>query len=104
MVGGWLWISDAKLSAGHRNAIAENGVPGVGGATRLHVSRLRAFLPLKGGLNLRRRGLDGDRTGRKFLGTVGCCCDSFAFPADASVPTIFKNYTMIGEFLTDGIG
>src|SRR4029077_6200617 len=37
-------------------------------------------------------------------GVRGCNCDSFAFPADASVPTIFKNYTTFGEFLTDAVG
>src|SRR5713101_2266452 len=51
-----------------------------------------------------RRGLAGDRPGRKFCGACGCSCDSFAFPADASVPTIFKNYTTIGEFLADAVG
>src|SRR5713101_4385373 len=50
-----------------------------------------------------RRGLAGDRPGRKFCGARGCSCDSFAFPADASVPAIFKNYTTIGEFLADAI-
>jgi hypothetical protein len=48
--------------------------------------------------------LAGDRPGRKFWESVGCCCASFAFPADASVPIIFKNYTTIGEFLADAIG
>src|SRR6266478_2831085 len=59
---------------------------------------------LRGRLNLRRRGLAGDRPGRKFWGTDGCCCASFASPADASVPIIFENYTTFGEFLADAIG
>src|SRR5712664_4120061 len=61
-------------------------------------------LALRGRLNLRRRGLAGDRPGRKFWGARGCSCDSFAFPADASVLIIFENYTTIGEFLADAIG
>src|SRR5260370_41870397 len=58
---------------------------------------------LRGRLNLRRRGLAADRPGRKFCGARGCSCDSFAFPADASVPAIFKNYTTIDELLADAI-
>src|SRR5216683_2841914 len=61
-------------------------------------------LALRGRLNLRRRGLAGDRPGRKFWGIDGCYCASFAFPADASVLIIFENYTTIGEFLADAIG
>src|SRR5437868_15330938 len=44
-------------------------------------------------LNLRRRGLAVDRPGRKFEGTGGDCGLAFAFPADAAVPIIFKDYT-----------
>jgi hypothetical protein len=42
MVGEWLWVDD--FYEDHpillpQNAIQENGVPGIGGATRLHVWR-----------------------------------------------------------------
>src|SRR5947209_1255905 len=41
---------------------------------------------------------------RIVAGARGYWLFSFAFPADAAVPTIFENYTTIGEFLTDAIG
>src|SRR5215469_13832908 len=52
----------------------------------------------------RRKGWGEDRRARKSRKTVGCWSISFAFPADASVPIIFKNYTTIGEFLPDAVG
>src|SRR5229473_6948519 len=90
MVGGcceWMTARRRRTNANARTRIASTHVPAV-----------------RGRLNLRRRGLAGDRPGRKFCGACGCSCDSFAFPADASVPTIFKNYTTIGEFLADAVG
>jgi len=90
MVGGcceWMTARRRRTNASARTRIA-----------------LTHVLAVRGRLNLRRRGLAGDRPGRKFRGTDGCYCVSFAFPADASVLIIFKNYTTIGEFLTDAIG
>src|ERR1700676_483283 len=84
-----------------RNAIAENGVPG---ALRAYTRCVALGTALRGRLNLRRRGLAGGRPGRKFVGARGCWRFSFAFPADASVLAIFKNYTMFGQFLADAIG
>src|SRR6202790_4902997 len=66
--------------------------------------RVTHVFAVRGRLNLRRRGLAGGRPGRKFCGARGYNCDSFAFPADASVPTIFKNYTTFREFLADTVG
>src|SRR6202171_620448 len=82
-----MWMGDRKTGIDARTRNALTHVPAV-----------------RGGLNLRRRGWAEDRPGRKFCGARGCNCDSFAFPADASVPIIFKNYTTIGEFLADAIG
>src|ERR1700682_688846 len=82
-----MWMGDRKTGIDARTRTALTHVPAV-----------------RGGLNLRRRGWAEDRPGRKFCGARGCNCDSFAFPADASVPIIFKNYTTIGEFLADAIG
>src|SRR5260370_11601508 len=90
MVSSCMWMETARwrrTSANERRRMALTHVPAV-----------------RGRLNLRRRGLAGDRPGRKFRGTDGCYCVSFAFPADASVLIIFKNYTTIGEFLADAIG
>src|ERR1700682_2374556 len=66
--------------------------------------RVTQVFAVRGRLNLRRRGLAGGRPGRKFCGARGYNCDSFAFPADASVPTIFQNYTTFREFLADAVG
>src|SRR6202158_3978685 len=82
-----MWMGDRKTGIDARTRTALTHVPAV-----------------RGGLNLRRSGWAEDRPGRKFCGARGCNCDSFAFPADASVPIIFKNYTTIGEFLADAIG
>src|SRR5258707_15405975 len=84
---GWVTGTCGRTTASARTRIALTRVPAV-----------------RGGLNLRRRGLGVGRPGRKFWGARGCSCDSFAFPADASVPVIFKNYTTFGEFLADAIG
>src|SRR5258708_20575728 len=90
MVSSCIWMGTARCrrtSGNERRRMASTHVPAV-----------------RGRLNLRRRGLAGDRPGRKFCGVRGCSCDSFAFPADASVPAIFKNYTTFGEFLADAVG
>src|SRR5258708_40223579 len=84
---GWVTGTCGRTTASARTRIALT-----------HVSAVR------GGLNLRRRGWAVGRPGRKFCGARGCSCDSFAFPADASVLVIFKNYPMFGEFLADAIG
>src|SRR5229473_3458139 len=83
---GWVTAKRRRTNANARTRIASTHV-----------------LALTGRLNLRRRGLAADRPGRKFCGARGCSCDSFAFPADASVLIIFKNYTTIREFLADAI-
>ena len=74
---------------------------GIDARTRIALTHA---LALRGRLNLRRRGLAGGRPERKFVGARGYWRFSFAFPADASVLAIFKNYTMFGEFLADAIG
>src|SRR5882762_6934261 len=89
--GQWLmWRDNCNSVSGEANV-----------GTRIALPLVPAVL---GRLNLRRRGLAGGRPGRKFVGARGCWRFSFAFPADASVLTIFEDYTMIGEFLTDAIG
>src|ERR1700736_2474481 len=90
MVGGcsgWVTARRRRTNATARTRIALTHVPAV-----------------RGRLNLRRRGLAVGRPGRKFCGARGYSCDSFAFPTDASVPTIFKNYTTFREFLADAVG
>src|SRR5689334_12570684 len=55
------------------------------------------------GLNLRRRGSDAVRK-EKLVGPAGAIgYVSFAFPADASVLTIFQYYTMLRQFFADFI-
>src|SRR5260370_28270317 len=90
MVGGWCGGVTRRWRRKNGNA-----------GTRIASTHVRA---VRGRLNLRRRGLAGGRPGRKFCGARGCSCDSFAFPADASVLIIFENYTTIGEFLADAVG
>src|ERR1700680_379608 len=90
MVGGcsgWVTARRRRTHASARTRIALTHVPAV-----------------RGRLNLRRRGLAVGRPGRKFCEARGYSCDSFAFPTDASVPTIFKNYTTFREFLADAVG
>src|SRR5579862_3151492 len=53
------------------------------------------------GLNLRRRGSDAVRKEKLVEPAGAIVCVSFAFPADASVLTIFQNYTMFREFFAD---
>src|SRR5260221_14593418 len=84
---GWVTGTCGRTTASARTRIALTRVPAV-----------------RGGLNLRRRGWAVGRPGRKFCGARGCSCDSFAFPADASVLAIFQNYTMFVEFLADSVG
>jgi hypothetical protein len=53
------------------------------------------------GLNLRRRGSDAVRREKPEWVAGGYLLVSFAFPADASVLTIFKNYTTFRQFFAD---
>src|SRR5439155_27180597 len=57
-----------------------------------------AYCFFQKGLNLRRRGSDAVRKEKLARPAGAILSVSFAFPADASVLTIFQNYTIFGQF------
>src|SRR5215469_3701054 len=71
-------------------------------------------LPGRGGVSQRRRGWDARQPARSSRGTSSTThfermkrcgrCNSFSFPADATVPGIFNQYTTISELLADAVG